>query len=259
MTSTIETLIDAWKWTPQDGFLHTLPLNHVHGLTYGLLTCAYSGAQCDILPKFDAELVWSKLLDESNNINVFMAVPTIFVKLVEVYFKNEKFRAKYSKEFIQHIFKNKIRLIASGSAPLNVKTYNEWNDITGYKILERYGMTEIGLGLSNPYKETAAKKREPGCVGRPFGETRVRIVEPNKDENQDSKHVLIESSSDEDAIFDSEKPLFGELQIKGNMVFKKYHDKPAQTKETFTDDGWFKTGNHFEVNLRSKFLIKRLF
>lgn len=134
-------------------------------------------------------------------------------------------------------------MIASGSAPLNIKTYNEWNELTGYKIVERYGMTEIGLGLTNVYEETEQKKRVAGCVGRPYGETWVRIVAPNEDNNRDSKHVLIESHRDEDIIFKENEELFGEIQIKGNMVFKEYHDKPAQTKETFTDDGWFKTGS----------------
>ncbi len=91
-----------------------------------------------------------------------MAVPTIFVKLIDMYNKSEKLQSMYSRDYIKKIFKEKIRLVASGSAPLNVKTYSEWSEITGYKILERYGMTEIGLGLSNPYIETATKQRVPG-------------------------------------------------------------------------------------------------
>ncbi len=126
---------------------------------------------------------------------------------------------------------------------MNVKTYNEWNEITGYKILERYGMTEIGLGLTNVYEETPARTRMAGCVGRPYGETWVRIVEANDDVNMDSKHVLVESYKDSDVIVRGEAELVGELQIKGDMVFKEYHGKPVQTRETFTDDGWFKTGD----------------
>lgn len=94
MTHTIETLIDTWQWTPKDCLLHTLPLNHVHGLTYGLLTSTYAGASTDMLPKFNAEQVWSKLLDK-NDINVFMAVPTIFVQLVNLYAKDKALRDKY--------------------------------------------------------------------------------------------------------------------------------------------------------------------
>lgn len=195
-----------------------------------------------MLPKFNAELVWSKLLDRDNNINSFMAVPTVYVQLVNTYLNNEKIQEKYPVEYVKWIFKNKMRLVVSGSAPLNVKTYREWNEITGYKILERYGMTEIGLGLSNPFIETDTSKRVAGAVGRPYGNTRVRIVEPNQD--LDSKHVLVESGSDDDLFF-KDKLIFGELQVKGDMVFKEYLNKPVQTKETFSDDGWFKTGWYF--------------
>ncbi len=111
MHSTIETLKSAWEWSPNDNLLHVLPLNHVHGLTYGLLTSFYSGAQCDMIAKFNADIVWSKLLDESNNINVFMAVPTIYVSLVNSYLNSEKLQKKYDKDYINHIFKTKIRLI----------------------------------------------------------------------------------------------------------------------------------------------------
>lgn len=103
-------------------------------------------------------------------------------------------------------------------------------------------MTEIGLGLTNPYVETGDNKRVAGCVGRPYGETRVRIVAPNE-EDVDSKHVLIESYKGEDVLVQPKAEMFGELQVKGKMVFKEYHGKPEKTKETFSDDGWFKTGN----------------
>lgn len=127
---------------------------------------------------------------------------------------------------------------------MTVKTSQEWENITGYRILERYGSTEIGLGLSNPFRESETEKRLFGAVGRPYGNTTVRIVEPNNDENMDSKHVLMESNEDGDRIIKKgqDKRLFGELQVKGSMVFKEYLNKPQQTKETFSDDGWFKTG-----------------
>ena len=99
------------------------------------------------------------------------------------------------------------------------------------------------LGLSNPYIETETSKRTPGAVGRPFGNTTVRVVEPH-DDASDKDHVLIESTNDKDTFYKNagEGGIFGELQIKGDMVFKYYHEKPEQTKETFSDDGWFKTG-----------------
>ena len=118
-------------------------------------------------------------------------------------------------------------------------------EMTGYSLLERYGMSEIGLGLSNPYIETNEAKRVPGTVGRPYGETSVRIVEQHDDSNNDSGHILIESYKNEDKILvSSERALVGELQVKGDMVFREYLGKPQQTKDTFTTDGWFKTGKY---------------
>jgi malonyl-CoA/methylmalonyl-CoA synthetase len=167
--------------------------------------------------------------------------------MVNSMLNNKAFSAKYDPEFIRWIFKNKMRLVVSGSAPLNVKTYREWTELTGYNILERYGMTEIGLGLSNPYRETALSKRVAGAVGRPYGNTAVRIVEPHED-SSDTKHVLIESDPVKDTFLnqsESKEEIFGELQIKGDMIFREYLNKPKQTKETFSEDGWFKTGLFF--------------
>jgi malonyl-CoA/methylmalonyl-CoA synthetase len=228
---TIETLIDAWKLDSSNCLLHTLPLNHVHGLIYALLAVKYAGGKIDMLPKFNAHTVWSKLLGKDNHVNTLMAVPTIYVQLVNAFLNDEELKKAYNQDYVKSVFKKKIKLVVSGSAPLNVKTYKEWNDITGYRILERYGMTEIGLGLSN---ELAVEKRIAGAVGRPFGNTYVRIF--------DSDKVLIESHQNGDKIHSNEGSLFGELQIKGDMVFKEYLGKPKETKESFTDDGWFKTG-----------------
>jgi malonyl-CoA/methylmalonyl-CoA synthetase len=240
---TIETLIDAWKLGENNCLLHTLPLNHVHGLIYGLLAIKYAGGKIDMLPKFNPHTVWSKLLERDNQINTLMAVPTIYVQLVNAYLNDEKLREKYNEDHVKQIFKEKIKLVVSGSAPLNVKTYTEWNEITGYKILERYGMTEIGLGLSN---EVAVAKRIAGAVGRPFGNTNVRIFDANK--------VLIESHKHDDKIHSNEESLFGELQIKGDMVFKEYLGKQKETKESFTEDGWFKTGK-----IKEKFLYRKFY
>jgi malonyl-CoA/methylmalonyl-CoA synthetase len=242
----VQTIIDAWEITPKDSLLHCLPLNHVHGLIYCLLTYLYAGAKVDMLPKFNPEQVWDKLLNKSNNINSFMAVPTIYVQLVNAMMNDKKIRDKYSSEHMKWIFNNKMRIVVSGSAPLNVKTSLEWNELTGYNILERYGMTEIGLGLSNPYREIKELRRLAGAVGRPYGNGQVRIVEPSED-NMDEKRVLVVSDNKTDQFYNGaeEKRIFGELQVKSDMVFREYLNKPEQTKETFTNDGWFKTGKFF--------------
>ena len=144
LASTCETIKNAWQMDASNRLLHVLPLNHVHGLIYCLLTCMYAGSHVEMLAKFNAELVWSKLLDDKEgSINSFMAVPTIYVQLVNTYLKDDKLRSKYPVDYVKSVFKDKIRLVVSGSAPLNVKTHNEWHELTGYPILERYGMTEV--------------------------------------------------------------------------------------------------------------------
>ena len=191
------------------------------------------GAQCDLLPKFNHHVVWSKLLNvdaTEPNVNFFVGVPTIFTQLVNSdYLKRTEFA---DKRRICDILQKKMRVIASGSAPLIVKTFNDWYDLTKFSIVERYGMTEIGGALTNPYIETDTFKREAGLVGRPFGEIKARLVHEDK--------VVVESSATSDLIMGED--LFGELQISGPNVFKEYLNKPEQTYECFTADGWFKTG-----------------
>ena len=149
---------DSWAWSKNDCMLSTLPLNHYSGLVYTLLTPFHIGAQVDLMSKFNVELAWSKLLNEENPINVFIGVPTIFSQLIDYSLKNKLIR----KDQVKEILKRKMRFIGSGSAPLNVKTYNDWFSLTNYKILERYGMTEIGMVLTNPYFETTSSQRIAG-------------------------------------------------------------------------------------------------
>ena len=232
LTATVETIRDAWQIDAATSLLHMLPLNHVHGLIYALLTTMYAGATVHMMPKFNAERAWTHLLAEEDasangrRVNTMMAVPTIFVQMVNAYLNSAELRKAYPKEHVRSVFRDKMRLIVSGSAPLNVKTYGEWKDITGYDILERYGMTEIGLGLSNPFVESATSRRVAGTVGRPYGDTLVRIVAPHDQSDgadEESRHVVVESDPLNDRFADTTKTgseLFGELQIKGAMVFK---------------------------------------
>lgn len=159
LVSSIQIMRDSWGWTADDCMLSTLPLNHYSGLVYTLLTPFHIGAQVDLMSKFNVELAWSKLLNEENPINVFIGVPTIFGQLIDYYLKNKDL---IEKNHVKDILKRKMRFIGSGSAPLNVKTYNDWFSLTNYKILERYGMTEIGMVLTNPYVETDSAQRIAG-------------------------------------------------------------------------------------------------
>lgn len=233
-------MIEAWGWTKNDVLLHVLPLNHVHGLINCLLTPLYADARIHMMDKFNAEIAWANLLDESSDsCTIFQAVPTVYVQLVNEYYKN--LQKIYPKDKVQRIFKSKIRVCISGSAPLNQQTYHDWYDITGMNILERYGMTETGMSLTSPLKETSSFKRIPGLVGRPMPEVKVRIVDA-----QNESKVLIESDIAKDKIADEGSlsgDIEGNLEVKGPNVFREYFNKEKQTKESFTEDNWFKTGD----------------
>ncbi|KAL9649387.1 hypothetical protein ABK040_014298 [Willaertia magna] len=225
VNSQITCLTDSWKWTENDHILHVLPLHHVHGLINALACALYVGATVQFC-KFHPEIVWQKLTnsqqstnsDFKKKINVFMAVPTIYVKLLHYY---ENLKEEQKKQYSNEI--SKLRLMVSGSAALPVPIFQQWKKITGHSLLERYGMSEIGMALSNHYEES---KRKMGFVGFPLPGVEVKIV--------DAETESIE-------ITKPNEP--GELLIKGPNVFKEYYNKPDATKKSFTEDGWFKTGD----------------
>lgn len=172
-------LSNIWKIDKQDKILHVLPLNHVHGCINALLFPLSVGAKVLMQPKFDPTLVWSKLLNingpSKDRVTVFMAVPTIYSLLISEYEKafsnNERMI-----EYIRAQCEKMIRLMISGSAPLPTNIFSTWERITGHKLLERYGMTEIGMVLSNPYYMDENRDRIPGSVGAPLPETSIRLV-----------------------------------------------------------------------------------
>ena len=208
--SQITMLVDAWGWKENDHTLLVLPLHHVHGLI-NVLSCAlWAGAKCEVLSKFDAKVVWSAFA--RGDITVFMAVPTIYSKLI-VEWESSPDRNSLSAGC------SKARLMVSGSAALPVSTLAKWQEISGHTIMERYGMTETGMTLSNPLKG----ERVPGSVGSPLPGVQVRLA------GDYGKTVA-----------DGEP---GEIQVKSAGVFKEYWNRPDATKQLFTADGWFCTGD----------------
>lgn len=164
-------LVRSWAWSKDDVILHVLPLHHVHGVVNKLLCPLWVGATCVMLPDFNAQQVWDKFLSsESPRVNVFMAVPTIYAKLMDYY--DQHFTQPRVQDFVRAVCEEKIRLMVSGSAALPVPMLERWQRITGHTLLERYGMTEIGMALSNPLHGT----RLPGSVGTPLPGVQVRIV-----------------------------------------------------------------------------------
>ncbi|XP_032709653.1 malonate--CoA ligase ACSF3, mitochondrial isoform X2 [Lontra canadensis] len=183
-------------------------------------------------------MVWEKLLGgESPRINVFMAVPTIYAKLTDYY--DRHLTLPHVQAFIRAVCEQRIRLMVSGSAALPLPVLERWQGITGHTLLERYGMTEIGMALSNPL--TAA--RVPGSVGTPLPAVEVRIVSENP-KKEGCPYVLhAEGNERETQVTPGFKEKEGELLVRGPSVFREYWDKPEETRRAFTWDGWFKTGD----------------
>lgn len=208
----ITTLLDAWAWTSDDVIPLFLPLHHIHGII-NILSCGlWSGATVHLFAKFDVPKITDGII--AGTYNVFMAVPTIYVKLIQ-YFDT------IDAERVQQIcagFKA-MRLNISGSAACPVKLFNQWQELTGQVLLERYGMTEIGMGISNPY----SGERRAGYVGQPLPGVEAQLF-----------------SEDHQAINEEGTP--GEIRIKGDNVFLEYWDNEKATKESFKD-GWFCTGD----------------
>ena len=208
----ITTLIDAWAWTEKDSIPLFLPLHHIHGIINILCCGLWAGATVHLFAKFDMPVITKNIV--ADTYNVFMAVPTIYVKLMQYFDTIDKAEVKKICAGFE-----RMRLNISGSAACPVKLFNQWQDLTGQVLLERYGMTEIGMGLSNPYHG----ERRAGYVGKPLPGVQAQLYdeydEPIRDEN-----------------------LAGEIRIKGDNVFLEYWDNPKATKESFKD-GWFCTGD----------------
>ncbi len=209
----ISTLVEAWGWSSADRIVNVLPLNHVHGLINVLGCTLWSGARCYMLPKFDPKALLE--LFEKEDITLFMAVPTVYSRLANYWQSTGADAQKKHKSACQ-----KLRLMVSGSAALNLPLMELWQELTGHVLLERYGMTETGMMLSNPLHG----RRIPGTVGKPLPSVEIRLVAENGD-------------------IQAENPAIGEIQTKGTHLFSAYWQKPAQTQEVFTTDQWFKTGD----------------
>jgi malonyl-CoA/methylmalonyl-CoA synthetase len=208
----ITSLTSSWGWSQDDHILNILPLHHVHGIVNVLCCALYSGACCEFLSRFEPDKVFEVFCRQE--VNLFMAVPTIYYKLIARW--NEL--PVDQQQRISTVLKG-FRLMVSGSAALPISVLDAWKQISGHVLLERYGMTEVGMAISNPYRG----ERKPGFIGQPLPGVRVRLAD------EDNRPV-----SEGQA---------GEIQIKGPNVFIEYWGKPEATRESFTPEGWFKTGD----------------
>jgi len=243
LISQINAMLDDWGWTHQDTILNVLPLHRTHGMLNCLLCPLAVGAKIIMMPKFNSQRCWEILLNRNetspeSDVNVFMSVPTVYAKLIQKFHEPE-FKAMYDAADVKEAMLEKMRLMVSGSAALPIPIMEEWQEITGQLLLERYGKTELGMVLSDPLFPEARKR---GMVGNPMPGVQVRIVEPG------TNHVLAMGDHDGTTILTSEKDkqLTGELQVKGPSVFKRYHNHPKDTEKEFTKDKWYMTGDMVE-------------
>jgi malonyl-CoA/methylmalonyl-CoA synthetase len=199
-------LLACWQITAADRFLLALPLFHVHGLGNGLHCWLASGCRMRLLPRFEHRKAAAEFLDFRPSL--FFGVPTIYVRLLDI----PEEQAREIGTFM--------RLFVSGSAPLPTAVFDEFRQRFGHAILERYGMSENLMDISNPY----AGERRPGTVGLPLPGVSVKLVE-------------------------------GEIYLKGPNVFSGYWRREEATRAAFAD-GWFKTGDLAEVSADGYYTLR---
>ena len=202
LTSNAQVLKEFWRFSDDDVLLHALPIFHVHGLFVAVHTILIAGARMLFHRRFDPKAVIAALPGAT----AMMGVPTFYTRLLA--------EAGLTRDAV-----NNVRLFISGSAPLLLDTFKEWQSRTGHTILERYGMSEAGMITSNPYEGV----RRGGTVGFPLPGVSVRVA------------------AADGRVLGSGEP--GEVQIRGPNVFAGYWRMPEKTKEEFTADGWFHTGD----------------
>ena len=212
LLSNARVLKSYWGWRPGDVLIHALPIFHVHGLFVASHGAMLNGSKMIWLARFDPKLV----IDKMAQATVFMGVPTLYVRMLA--------EPGLSQQVARHM-----RLFISGSAPLLIETFNEWKERTGHTILERYGMSETIMLTSNPYDPQQGERRG-GTVGFPLPGVELRV---RGDDGQELAAGEI-----------------GNIQVRGPNVFKGYWKMPEKTREEFTDDGWFKTGDVGKIDER---------
>jgi malonyl-CoA/methylmalonyl-CoA synthetase len=217
LLSNAQVLKDYWGWTEGDVLIHALPIFHVHGLFVALHGALLNGSKMLWFSKFDPKRIVQKLPEAT----VFMGVPTLYVRLLA--------EAGLTREAVRNM-----RLFIAGSAPLLIETFDEWRERTGHTILERYGMSETAMLTSNPYSPAQGERRG-GTVGFALPGVQLRVRD----------------DSGRDCTTDE----IGNIEVSGPNVFAGYWRMPEKTKEEFTADGFFKTGDVGKIDGRGYITI----
>ncbi|KAL4907176.1 hypothetical protein BDW74DRAFT_121814 [Aspergillus multicolor] len=231
ITFQAQCLIQAWQYQPTDHLIHVLPLHHIHGIINGLTATLLAGATVEMHAKFDPATIWSRWADQGTS-TMFFAVPTIYARLVDYFDHNIR---GTETETPARNGAATLRLLVSGSAALPTPIKTKFATITNQTLLERYGMTEIGMGLSCGLDNS---QRIDGSVGWPLPGVQVRLTDK-------------ETGAVIDAV-----DVDGMIEVKGDNVFTEYWRRPEATAKEFTSDGWFKTGDVARRNEAGAYFIQ---
>lgn len=242
LTAQSRSLVEAWKYSPQDHLLHVLPLHHIHGTVNAILTPLLAGSTIEFMFPFNVDKVWRRLaspfvpqsdLPAREKITFFTVVPTVYSRLLSTH----KTLPEELKEPVRDaISPENMRVSISGSAALPTPVKRAWADLSkGNVLLERYGMTEVGMALSCGLDFA---DRVDASVGWPLPSVEARLVE------LDTGKVI--QPGEENDVSGRERQ--GEIQLRGPTIFREYWRNPSATASEFVDaeDGgrrWFKTGD----------------
>ena len=251
LTAQARSLLQAWEYTPSDRLLHVLPLHHIHGTVNALLTPLLAGSSIEFMFPFNVDSVWQRFAapflqsngsngtpngtthDTKPPITFFTVVPTIWARMLQTY---PALSPEMKEATNIAISRKNLRLNISGSAALPKPTRDGWTDLSGGNVLlERYGMTEVGMALSCGLDDT---DRIDGSVGWPLPSVEARLVETD---DATGATTIIPPGSETDPSTGKERQ--GEIQLRGPTIFSEYWRNPTATAKEFTPDGWFKTGD----------------
>jgi malonyl-CoA/methylmalonyl-CoA synthetase len=208
LLSNAEALVETWRFTADDVLLHALPIFHTHGLFVATNVMLLSGSSMVFLPALDID----DLVANMAKATTMMGVPTFYTRLLA--------DPRLDRKLVAHI-----RLFVSGSAPLLAETHLEFEARTGHRILERYGMTETNMNISNPYDG----ERRAGTVGLPLPDVEARVVDTETGKTLAQGQI-------------------GVIEVRGRNVFKGYWNMPEKTREEFSGDGFFITGDLGQID-----------
>ncbi|KAK2591338.1 hypothetical protein QQS21_010962 [Conoideocrella luteorostrata] len=249
LTSQAQSLIEAWNYTPTDHLLHVLPLHHIHGTVNAVITPLFAGSSIEFMFPFNADAVWKRLAapflpcngtnggtggkPPKPKVTFFTVVPTVYSRLLA---SHKTLSSDLQRATREAISPQNLRVNISGSAALPTPVKAAWQDLShGNVLLERYGMTEVGMALSCGLDFS---DRVDASVGWPLPSVQARLVDVDTGE-------IIQPGQDVDS---NGRERSGEIQLRGPTIFQEYWRNPEATAKEFILDPdnqgrWFKTGD----------------